>query len=1137
MRKPLFLLAFILFATVFASAQTESGRVGGSIKDASGAAVKGASVTVTNSSTSAQRTTTTNDAGEYQVLDLPNGVYTVTVKASGFGEYKNQIAVAVGGQSTQDITLTVQAQISTIQVTAADVGAEVNTSSQEVSQVITPLQVTQLPSLTRNPYDFVSLSGSVTSDPNGSTGRGVGVSFSGTRSSSTEVLLDGVENVDLFDQDVGLTVPLDSVQEYRVITSGFSAEYGRASGGIVNLVTKSGTNTYHGSLYEFNRISALASNTYYEDVQIKLGTPLPADHFTQNQFGYSVGGPVLPRFRDKLFFFSNTEWNRVRSTGSQQFLVPTPSFISSSAANTQAYLGTYGKLGPGVTIGAPVPVDGFPTPPLETVTETAPINAGAGSPLNSWFTFDRVDYNPTSKTNMFFRYDAYKDLIFPGTNSLSPYDGFNTGSTDFDQAAFANVNHVFTPNVILSTKLTYTRVNGGQPLGTAGVVPGTYLYATNGASTDDTTGLPIVLPGYLPTAPGNAIPFEGPQNFYQVSGDLNWVKGIHSFLFGGAYIQVRDNRTFGAYLNAVESVGAAGGAGKLDPEQNGLMQLQAGNLYSYNAAIDPGGKYPCPINSAPTPACEITLPVGPPSFTRENTFNDGNWYVQDTMKLTPRFTLTLGLRWEYYGVQHNTKPYLDTNFYPGSGANQYEQIRNGVVEPAPLSPVHGLYAKSLKNFGPRIGFAYDVFGNGKWSVRGGYGIAYERNFGNVTYNVLFNPPYYGIIDLVSNTAGASQLKISNDNYAPLQGAAGTSMPLPPVELRALDPHLPTAYDLQYDLVVEHQIAPGILGSVEYVGTRGIHLYSIANINKLYSANVYLNDPIFGDPLNLQYGSINVREGNADSYYNGVNFRFVDSNYQRHGLMLTANYTYSHAMDNLSTTFSESNNSFNLGYTNPFNPALDRGNSDYDVRNRLVLSGVYQPPFLEFKSNAVMHAVLGGLEFAPIITYRTGTPFSVYDCTYALYSCDRMLPVPGLQYHGHIVNLGGGQFQYAVLPPNSHNAYHDPIVGVDDFPTNTPSGGQYQIVGMDKDQYYDPHNFGFDLGAYKNFKIRERYNIQFRGEFYNILNHHNFYANAFSSYYFGSGTQYVYALKGTPNGYSPSSADERRNVQLALRFEF
>ncbi|MGB7169649.1 MAG: carboxypeptidase regulatory-like domain-containing protein [Acidobacteriaceae bacterium] len=1134
----LLLVSVIAMMPVPGTAQVNTGQVTGVVSDTSGAVISGATVTLQSTATGAKRTVQSNGQGSFLVPGLTPGIYSVVVTATGFGSYTASAAVTVGGFLTVDAKLGVEATRQIVLVSGADVGAEVDTTSQELSQVVTPLQVTQLPSLTRDPYDFVGLSGGVSGDPNGSTGRGVGVSFSGTRSSSTEVLLDGVENVDLFSQSVGVTVPLDSVQEYRVITSGFTAEYGRASGGIVDLITKSGSNSYHGSLYEYNRISALASNTFYEDAHDSLGNTQPSDHFTQNQFGYSVGGRLLPWVHDKLFFFSNTEWNRIRSSGNALFLVPSSSFIASSAANTQAYFAQYGKLGSGVTTGPTV--DGGA---LQEVTVTAPINAGAGDPINAWFSFDRVDYNPTDKTNMFFKYDGYKDNIFAGTNSLSPYNGFNTGSTDFDQAILASVNHVFSPNLISNTKMTYTRLNGGQPLGSAGTVPGMYLYATNGASTDTDggTGLPIVMPGYLPTSPGNAIPFEGPQNFYQVEENMTWTKGRQSFLFGGSYIQVRDNRTFGAYLNAVEQIGPPGGS---DPEATGLAALAAGDLYQYQVAVNPGGKYPCAVNSTPTPSCEVVLPVGPPDFTHENTFNDGNWYVQDAWKINPKFTLTLGLRWEYYGVQHNTKPELDSNFYEGSGSNIFEQIRNGSVMPAPQSPVHGLYAKRPNNYGPRIGFAYDVFGDGKTAIRGGFALAYERNFGNVTYNTLFNPPYFAIPDIYSNEGGFGQLSISTANYGPISGSSG-SQPIPPAELRALDPHLPTAYDYQYDLAVEHEIGHNVLGSIEYTGTRGIHLYSIANINKDYSGNVYLGDPMtgdtVGDPLNLQYGSINVREANADSYYNGLNFKLVDNNYTRYGLQMTANYTLAHALDDLSTTFSESNNSFNLGYTNPFDPGLDRGNSDYDVRNRVVVSGIYQPNYLEFRSNPIAHTLLGGMEFAPIFTWRTGTPFTVYDCSFALYSCDRINAVPGLQYHGHPIDLGGGQYQYAVLPPAAHNTYQDPIVGVDDFPTAGPNGF-YQNVGQGKDQFYDPDNWNLDFGAYKNFSVREHYNIQLRSEFYNILNHHNLYANAYSSYYSynssdPSADQYVDALKGTANGYSPGSGDERRNVQLALRFEF
>ena len=1138
MKKLLQSIALIatLSAALSLSAQTDVAQVTGNVTDATGAAISGATIVAHSVVNGNERKATSGSSGSYALHDVPTGPYSITVTAPGFGKYTSSFVASVGGSTTVDVKLAVNEHTDTIEVSAADVGADVNDTNAEISQVITPLQMTQLPSVNRDPYSFVFLSGNVSNDPNGSTARGVGVSFSGERAASTEILLDGVENVLLFSQGVGVNVPLDSVQEYRVVTSGFDAQYGRASGGVVNLITKSGTNQYHGTLYEFNRISALAAHTYFEDASAASGSPLPADHFTQNQFGYSIGGPVLPRLRDKLFFFSNTEWNRVRSSGSAQFVVPTPAFIAAAAANTKAYFAQYGQLAPGVIVNK--------TPAglaagLEEVTVTAPINSGAGAPINAWFTSDRIDYRVSDKTDMFFRYGSYKDNISPGTNSLSPYAGFDTGTTDYDQTSVASIDHFFTPNLIATVKFQFSRVNGGQPLGPAGIVPGMYLYSSNSASTDAATGLPIVLPGYLPESPGDAIPFAGPQNLYQFQGDTSWVRKAHTFHVGGGFIQVRDNHTFGAYETAVESVGSPSGG-----ETAGLAALKAGTLYSYQAAINPGGKYPCVTNggvATVTAACSITLPVGPPSFTHENTFNDGDWYISDSWKYNSRLTLTLGVRWEYYGVQHDTKPYLDTNFYDGAGSNPYQQIRNGIVEPATQSPVHGLYAKSLYNYAPRVGFAYDLTGDGKTSVRGGYGISYERNFGNVTFNSLFNPPNYGVVDLTSGQ-NSPQLTISTNNYGPLAGAAGTSQPLPPVELRAMDPHLRTAYAYSYNLSLEREVLRNTLVQLSYNGTRGLHQYSIANINKAYSGAVYLGDSVAsGNPLNLQYGSINVREANADSYYNSGNLRVIDNNYSRYGLQFTFNYTMSHALDNLSSTFSESGANFNLGYTDPFIPGLDRGNSDYDVRNRIAFGGVYEPKFAYINKSGLMKTLLGGFELAPVLSWRNGTPISIFDCQNALYSCDRILDAPGLKFKGNTsVATGYDQYNYITVPNAAVNNYADPIVGVDDFPTFS-SKGEYQTVGMGKDQFATPNNWDLDMGVYKTFYIKERYKLQLRSEFYNLPNHHNFYANGYDGYVLGNGpggiAGYINSLKGTPNGYSPSSSDERRFVQLAAKIEF
>jgi hypothetical protein len=352
-QKIAFILALAFAFTGALSAQVDTGTVTGVVTDGTGAAIPGATVTLKSTATGAVRSAPTNGKGEYEVNSIALGPYNV---AKGFGDFTTSVEVTVGGHVAIDAKLGPQATKETVDVTTGGGEVAVNTTDSEVGQTISTKQLEDLPSLTRNPYDFVELSGSIAGDPNGSTANGVGVSISGQRAASTEILLDGVENVDLFGASTGQTVPLDAVKEFSIITSGFSAEYGRATGGVINLVSKAGDNTYHGAVYEYNRVSALTSNTYNEDAENYFArqscdtTPvsscnMPHDHFTANRFGYAIGGRVWPKLHDKLFFFSSTEWNRIRSAGAVPIAVPTPSFIASSAANNQAFLAQYGVLG------------------------------------------------------------------------------------------------------------------------------------------------------------------------------------------------------------------------------------------------------------------------------------------------------------------------------------------------------------------------------------------------------------------------------------------------------------------------------------------------------------------------------------------------------------------------------------------------------------------------------------------------------------------------------------------------------------------------------------------------------------------------------------------------------------------------
>ena len=587
LRLALLFALFTLFS-VWAFGQAESGSIIGIITDPTGAVIPGATVKVTAPSTGQVRSATTGTAGEYTVTNLKPDTYSVTVEAAGFQRFTGSVQVSVGSRNQVSAQLVVTGESTIVEITGSAAVAAVNTENQTLAQIVTSKQVTELPTLTRNPYDLVATSGNVIEDNNSL--RGAGYAINGQRSSNTDVLLDGGENVDLFTATVGQPVPLDSVQEFSVLTSNYTAEYGRAGGGVVNVATKSGTNAVHGTAYEFNRVSALAANTYNNDAN---GLPKPG--FTRNQFGYSVGGPIR---KDKLFFFSSTEWTRVRSSSTviQDTIDPAFLALPQVSADTKAFFSAYGKQRPNLTVLQNInwgqATGGDPLLPAsaplgQVIQYTVPADSGGGSPQNAYSTVNRFDYNLSDKTSLYGRNALYSEVDFPGTVNASPYAGYDTGQTTYNQNFTVNLTHVFSPNFVTSTKLTYNRINGPvQPLGSAPVGPTLYTSNSGLPPLPNTFGS-LVFPGYSETTPGNAIPFGGPQNVYQFAQEISWIRNKHQFKFGGLYIHTRDNRQFGAYENAVESLGPAGGAlsGALD-------NLVNGNIYQFQGASYPQVSFP-----------------------------------------------------------------------------------------------------------------------------------------------------------------------------------------------------------------------------------------------------------------------------------------------------------------------------------------------------------------------------------------------------------------------------------------------------------------------------------------------------------------------------------------------------------------
>jgi len=1126
----LFTVALFALASIVV-AQTETGQITGTVVDQSGAAVPNATITVKSAETGITRGAASNGSGAYIVTNLLPGEYTVTAAAPGFAQSAEKVTVTIGSKITADLKLEV-GKASTI-VEVAGTAVQVNTETQTLSTVVSGNEVRELPTLTRNPYALVATAGNV-SDA-GAGNRGAGFSINGQRESSTNILLDGAANNNEFTASVGQAVPIDSIQEFSILTSNFTAEYGRAGGGVVNVATKSGTNEFHGSAYEFNRVSRLSSNDFQDNA---YGNPKSV--FDRNQFGYSVGGPVK---KDKLFFFNNTEWIRVRSQANLEAMVADPAVVAASNANTQSFFASYGKLLPtastvqtyslnqlraagtdlcGTNAGCLALNQDMPV--YDLIRFGVPYDAGGGLPQNQYQTVARVDFNLTDKTQMYGRYALQSVNLFNGTVSTSPYQGFNSGETDFNNNGLFSVIHTFSPTWVSQSKVVFNRLNQQQPFAGQPAVPTLYTTSTGSGAL---LGQSILYPGYDPYTPGNGIPFGGPQNFVQVYEDMSWTHGSHSLRFGGSFEYLRDNRTFGAYETAGEYLGTGPGSA--------FQDLLAGQLHGFQVAIYPQGKFP---------GDTVNLPLTQPNFSRSNRYKEPALYAQDAWKLNSRMTLNLGVRWEYYGVQHNKNPQLDSNFYwPDGQINTPQGVAGGKAILAPNSPVGGLWKPEYHDFAPRVGFAWDVFGDGKTALRGGYGIGYERNFGNVTFNAIQNPPNY---ETVSVTNAQFALPISPSNLGPFSGTSG-SITLPRASLRAPLQNIATAYAQTWSASLEHQLTRSVLIAADYTGSKGSKLYDITVENRNGYGNEYLGIPCTYaateafynggsssgacvNVLNTQFSGINIRGNNGFSLYNGLNLRSVIDNLGNSGLHLTFNYTWAHAIDNLSTTFSDAdtlNNNWGqyvTGMLDAFHPQLNKGNADFDIRHRFVMSGIWDIPAFR-NGHGIAKQVLGGWELAPILTIRTGSPYSIFDCSFAYTFCPLAAFAGGVDTS---VNKNASPtgtpdtFAYFNVPSNVDH-YTSPTYYLSDlgpFPADMTSRNAFRAPGF----------WDMDLGLYKNFPIGERVRLQIRAEAYNFFNHANMYVE-------GAGADVSATSTITACKACTGTSTDRRNIQLAAKITF
>ena len=1115
--KAMVMLAVFFFLAAPAAAQTETGRITGVVTDATGGILPGATVTAKAVGTGATREIVTDTDGRYTFANLPPGAYELSAALSGFNTGNAKVAVSVGGAANVDVKLDVAGTQENINV-VAEVPA-INITNSEVATTITQTQIRELPTLTRDVYDLVSVAGNVAYDESaaittGAAPRGAGYAINGMRASSTNVLLDGSANNDEFTGSKGQDVPLDSVQEFSVITSNFSAQYGRASGGVVNVATMSGTNSFRGTAYEFFRSDKLSANSYDNKAnEIEKG------EFTRHQLGFSIGGPVR---RDKMHFFSNLEHIRVRSLDTLISWVPTPEFIAASGAATRQFFSAYGA---GATINGPTLTRGDVTaivgsgagafnslpaglPVFGRVDKSLPIDAGGGDPQDQYQWVSRVDMSLSNSTQMYFRYAMQDQEAQPGTNSASPYSGYDTGYINKNHNVLGSLTHVFGPTFTTQTKVVWNRLLSDQPLN--GAPQPTLLMNPTGAIT--LQGYRIGFPGYLPFNPSSSIPFGGPQSLLQAYQDQTWIKGKHDFRFGGSFVHIQDNRTFGAFANAVESLNSTNAV------LPALDNFVLGQVRRFQTAINPKGY----------PGGTYVTPVELPSFTSHNRYNEYALYANDNWSVKDRLTLNLGVRYEYYGPQEKSEPKYDSNFYyadPNVSVNRntaaeiIQALQTGKAMPSNESPIGKLWKSDKNNFAPRLGFAWDVTGDGRTSVRGGYGMAFERNFGNVTFNTLFNPPQY-LVATIDAGVDVPSMPIYTEPSGPFGGVAGVTKTIPGGSFRHIDQNIETAYSHFYSASMQRELRPGLIGNIEYTGSSGRMLYDLADPNKIGAALVYLGTGGAFTRPNTNFSVFNTRGNRGQSQYHGITVGLDARQIGMTGLQMTARYTYGRAKDNLSNTFSEGyNGNFATGYLDAFDPMLDYGWAEFDIRHRLNLSGVWALPFAK-NASGIAKALAADWQLAWLVTARTGYPFSLWDCTNGFAFCMRAEDPVGIDRKatGGAATENPNEFNLLDLTPllPSAGGYVHPVQGTSDF-------GPYPEDMLERNAIRGPGFWNVDFVLSKRIRFGNRA-VQLRGEAYNVFNHANMYPHAETADI--ASTTFI-------SGYK----DGNRRVQLGVKFEF
>jgi hypothetical protein len=1127
-------LAALFFSVSLARGQAVTGSISGTVTDASGAVIAGANVEVKDVATGATQTTVTSDDGRFSVSDLNVSTYEVTATKTGFQTVIHKdVTVSVGSQLVVDFTLPVGPSQQT--VTVESTVSQVETESTAISSLVNESQMRNLPLNGRNFEQLISLAPGVTPAGGASVGattslygNGINFSVAGSRTEGEEFLLDYTNVSDFWDHQagsgaLGTSLGIEAIQEFSVLTNTYSAQFG-GNGAVVNAVSKSGTNDFHGSAYEFFRNSVLDGRNYFDPVGVR-------PPFRRNQFGGSVGGPVK---KDKLFFFANYEGLRQGLGQSVVTFVPEPYVASGklpcsvqNPANASCPASPSGAPGsptnPIMTIpeaiGSAQPpaqqaaaattivsaLGLYPAPPAGSTDEGGYAESrSVGSQIASEnYVLGRVDYTLSSTDTLFGRY------VSDRANSLLPFPYFGSnilGWPEEDQTKnqyfTLQEKHLFSSNVVNEARFAFVRTFEDSL--TVGSSPVLDFFPGSGRENGFITPGPVSGIGA-----SQFIPDTIAQNKFGGGDDVVWTRGTHTITFGAEIMRVESN------IFAPFEIGGS-------YSFTGLQTFLAGNPSIAFAVQD------SPLTDDAT------------RYFREI---DITPYINDSWKISRRLTLNLGVRYEY-GTNPSGSP-LYTILNPPFG--------NGTVTPnGAFAPVSHVFQTSpnRKNIDPRVGVAWSPFGDQKTAIRAGFGIFHDpvasRTYASAYY---FNPP--------SVTSVLLPIFAVVPFPNPFFGAPPPAPPtVPPFVPTSLNDGVPygtnqAPYEMQWNLNVQRDLGKSTILTVGYVGSKGNHLFVQRNLNPSITNTApdgsgtsctptqsNLSSCYFGafstfpapsvSPLptriNNGYGYLNENITEGSSSYNSLQASVVRQ--AGRGITLQASYTYSHCIDDGSGSYGLEEGA--LGQLNPYDPRYDRGDCNFDLRHNFVTNVLYSFPFHG-------NRLIEGWQLSGIFTAQSGSPFSASD------GFDDAGIDNNFQSTRPDVVPGCNPYAGARTVTNWFNASCfrvEPAGTLGDAGRNT-------LVG--------PRFTNFDFAILKDTKVTEKLQAQFRAEFFNILNHPNFeaplgdvYTGACSAG--GVSTSSCTAPPSGPGGGIPSAIASRilstipalnsqREIQFAIKLLF